>query len=313
MTYVLTGPSALFKEQIEALIRENHFLEEERFTFDLEEISLFSLLEDVNTISFLSPKKVVIAKNAFFLGTEVKRKMAEDEVDAFLTYLDHQNEDVLLILTVEKLDERKKKLLKTIREKTKVIALSFNLEKQIKTNFAGYTITKDAINTLLLAVKGEESRLVLECEKLKLYKWDEKKIEKKDVEEMVRFALPDKDETVFAFSRQLAEKNKKEAYKTYQLLTEMGVDALSLMGLLESQYRALYQVKVLSQKGFQKNAIADALSMHPFRVQKTQELMRLYSKKAIQSFLLLLQKLDYQMKSGKIDVNLLIDLLIMGV
>ena len=162
MTYVLTGAVASFPKEIERLIVQNHFVEDERFVYDLEDISLFSLLEKVNTISFLSKKKVVILKNAFFLGGVAKRKLEEEEVNAFLEYLDHQQDDVLFILTVEKLDERKKKLLKEIREKTTVLSLAYDLRKEIQERMQGYRIKEDAISSLMQAVAREEARLPLE-------------------------------------------------------------------------------------------------------------------------------------------------------
>ena len=311
MIFVLVGPPSLTKQKQEELILQNHFQQEERFTYDLETISFFSFLEEVSTISFLSPRKIVIVKNAFFLGTETVRKVAEEEIDAFLDYLLHPSEDVLMILSVPKLDERKKKLMKAIKENTTVSFLSYDLREQIKKIFKDYQISEEAIQKLMLALKGEESRLSLECEKLKCYKMDEKKITVEDIEEMVLPALPDQETTIFSFSSSLASRDKKKAYQDYQLLEKMGVDSLSLMGLLENQFRTLYQVKILSQEGLSQEQIAKTLGYHPFRVQKTQELSRLYSKKAIRDFLYLLQKLDLEMKSGKIDGQLLIDLLIM--
>ncbi len=313
MIFVLTGPKELFQREIEKIIVASKFEEEERFVYDLEEISLFSLLEKIKTISFLSPKKIVILKNAFFLGGEPKRKIEDEELSSFLEYLNHPFEDVLLILTTDKLDERKKKLLKVIREKTKIISLSYQFEKEIDNFFKGYEIEKEAKDALLEAVKGEEGRLASECEKLKLYKLSSKKITKEDIEELVSFSLPNQEDTVFSFSNALARKDKKETYQAYQNLKKMGVDSLSLMGLLESQYRALYQVKLLSQERKTKEKIAEILAMHPFRVQKMLEIGRLYSKEEIQNLLQYLASLDFEFKSGKIEEEFLIDLLILRV
>ncbi len=313
MIYTLVGPSYLFQAKVEELILENHFQEEERFSYDIAETSLFAILENINTISFLSPKKVVFLKEAFFLGGEEKRKLSSEEVEEVLSYFSHPSPDVLLILGVEKLDERKKKLIKVVKEKTKVLSLQENIKDQIKTLFQGYTLEKGVIELLEKAVQGEEARLPLECDKLKLYKIETKEITKEDVQELVLFALPNQEEVLFAFSRCLASRDKKGAYQNYQFLEQMGVDALSLMGLLESQFRTLYQVKVLMDKRMKKDEIASTLGYHPFRVQKTMELVRLFSLRAIKSYLYLIQELDYKMKSGQIDVNLLVDLLIMRV
>ena len=313
MTYVLVGPSYLAPLKEEELILENHFQDEERFTYGIEEISLFTLLEHINTISFLSPKKVVILKDAFFLSSDGPRKVSDEEISALTSYLQNQSQDVLLILRVEKLDERKRNLMKTIRDKTTMIQLNMNLEERIKTHFREYQLENGVINSLMLAVKGEEARIDSECEKLKTYRMNEKKITKKDVEDLVKFSLPDQEETIFSFSRALASKDKRKAYQDYSYLEQMGVDPIFLLGLLESQFRTLYQVKVLKDKGYTKEKIADSLKMHPYRVLKTQELLHFFTKKDIRNYLLLIQSFDYKMKSGQIDSQFLIDLLIMRV
>ena len=85
------------------------------------------------------------------------------------------------------------------------------------------------------------------------------------------------------------------------------------MGLLESQYRLLYQVKVLNNKNISYNDIAKILDVHPFRVKKTLELIRYYSLKEISNILKNLALNDYKMKSGRIEADMLIDLLILNI
>ena len=83
---------------------------------------------------------------------------------------------------------------------------------------------------------------------LKNYKCDEKKITKEDILELVVKKQGDMKETTFQFSRALAEKNKKEALKLYNVLLEENNDSIAILGLLASQLRIIYQVKILENR-----------------------------------------------------------------
>lgn len=84
------------------------------------------------------------------------------------------------------------------------------------------------------------------------------------------------------------------------------------MGLLESQYRLLYQVMILSKQNISYNDMAKILDVHPFRVKKTLELLSYYTKKELTKIIKNLASLDYKVKSGEMDKDLIIDLLILN-
>ena len=84
------------------------------------------------------------------------------------------------------------------------------------------------------------------------------------------------------------------------------------MGLLESQYRVLYQVKLLNNRGYRESEIAKELAIHPYRTKKILELGRTTTIKEVKSFLLKLAELDLKLKSGQVDKELAMELLIIN-
>ena len=92
---------------------------------------------------------------------------------------------------------------------------------------------------LKYAVKSND-----ECKKLREYKWDEKIITREDILEIVVPKLGDSRDLTFSFVRYLASRDKKLALEKYKELLSYQIEILSLIGLLASQFRIIYQKNI---------------------------------------------------------------------
>ena len=102
--YLLESTDSLsLQKKIEEIIHKNHFEESLVDTYDMEEVSLDSVLEDLDTYGLFSLQKVIIMKNVEAVSFEEEKQKTEH----FLHYLKDPNPDYLLIITTKKLDERK--------------------------------------------------------------------------------------------------------------------------------------------------------------------------------------------------------------
>ena len=103
---LLSSSSILLDKEIEKIIEEKKFEEASIITYDLEEVTLVDVLEELDTVSFLTPLKVVIANHANFLTVAASEE--EASLNHLLKYLDQNIDTTLFFLTVDKMDERKK-------------------------------------------------------------------------------------------------------------------------------------------------------------------------------------------------------------
>ena len=87
----------------------------------------------------------------------------------------------------------------------------------------------------------------------------------------------------------------------YNDLKSLGNEAVGLVTIIASQVRFLYQLLVLSNKGYGESNIANELSVHPYRVKMGLEKVRRYSEYELEDLLDKLSKLDLQIKTGDID------------
>ena len=95
-------------------------------------------------------------------------------------------------------------------------------------------------------------------------------------------------------------------------LQQLNLETFSIVGLLESQYRLLYQVLVLQKQHYRYDTMAKTLNVHPYRVRKTLEIAPLYKLEEVAAFLKKLETLDENIKMGKVDSSMGLDLFILN-
>ena len=297
----------VMKNETKNLIKKNNFEGSQVSIYDIEEVPLEKALEDLDTYGFLSSKKVVIIKNIDILKYDDNKK----DLDHLFKYLENSSSDNLLIIEVKKLDN-KTKLSKELKKKCNYIESSLNTKSFIKGQLKGYDISQDTINLLDEYCLEDITKIYNECEKLKEYRIDEKKITSQDVRELVVRKQGDTKETTFQFSRALAEKNKKEALNLFNSLLEKNNDSIAIVGLLASQLRIIYQVKILEERNMSDREIASTLGEKEFRIKKTRELTRLYSRDELNKLIITLSDIDLKMKTTDIDPKHLIQMFIIN-
>ena len=309
-SYLIESIDSLsLKKERDNLIKENDFLDAEISTYDLEEVELDNALENLDTYGFLSSKKVIVIQNI----ESIKYDDYKKDIDHLFKYIDNPNSDNLLIIEARKLNNTLK-ITKELKKKCKYILVEFNSKDYIKTTLKDYKIDNLVINLLDEYCQSDITKIDGECSKLMNYKSDTKTITKEDIEEMVVKKLGDERDLTFAFSRSLAERNIKEALLKYHELLNYNIEPLSIIGLLASQIRIIYQVKLLEKNRLSDREIADTLGeKSDYRIKKTRELTRLYSEDELKKKKKKLSDMDYKIKTTDVDGKNLIEMFIINI
>lgn len=297
--YLIEGSDKYsLQKEITKIIKKNGFSEESVTYYDLEENTLAQVIEDLDTYSFLTPRKVVAITNSTFLKATSNIKIADEEIEAILKYLKNPNPDVLFIMVVSKCDERKKvvKEIKKLTEKIIVATKPFEIIQEV---LQDYKISNNAKQMILEYCGEDSSKIIQECEKLKMFAIDTLEIKEEDIEEIVIKKIPDTEKLAFDLVKYIALRDKTNIFKQYNLLKEYNFEPHSMIGLIESQVRLIYQVMFAKRKGMTKDEIAKVLKEHPFRIQKTLEFLPYYEENDIRKLIHNLHNLDYKIKSGQ--------------
>ena len=305
MMYLVFGEQELLVNKMIDKLAKSELGEVDDFnlvSFDGYKSPLYEIVNDASTVPFMADKKVVVVKNSYFLTSENPKLEFEQSFNELEEYLDNQNSSVVVIFSVvsAKLDD-KRPLVKKIKEKSKIYALDNvskkDLPRVVKQMFdkQGMTITNDAL-TEFLSRCGDDMYLInCEIEKLSCYK---KELDIKDINLMVAKKIED---NVFEMIDAIFSKKVDKVFRLYYDLKMNNNEPLTLISLIASQVRFLYQVMFLKDKGYSENNIANELSCHPYRAKVALEKVYRLNKMDLTDILEELSALDIKIKSGQID------------
>lgn len=302
---------SLDKEMIEKylskLILKESIIDNSVIRYTLNEDNVNDILEECNTMSLFSLKKLVILESTNALSSKGK------EITEITKYLDNYNKNVILVFTSlsDKVDTRKK-IYKKINEIGKIEYLNKDnnyLKKLIKEKINDYKMNDIVIDYFLNKVGSNINNIENELDKLMIYKLDEKEILKGDIDSM---CISNMEEEIFALSDAIIKNDNKKALELYNLFITRNYEVTQMIGLIASQFRFLLQIKLLYNKGKSNDEIAKLLEVHPYRVKLAINNCYYYSVESLSSYLNKLFELDKNIKLGLIDKNIFFQLFILN-
>lgn len=269
--------------------------------YDLEEVPIENLIEDLDTYNFLENKKIVIGLHASFLASD-KKDIVTHNITSLEKYIKNPNPDNILILVADSVD-KKKKIVKLLLEECEVIEGECSSKDIIKNNLDDYQMDSKSID-LLIEYCQDKERIINELEKLKLYKLEDKIITVSDIEKIVSKNI---DDNIFTLIDYIINGRKKEAYEIYNELLLHGEQVANIIPKLANKIRLIYQVKVFLKEGKSDLEISKLLKSHPYPIKLARESSYKYSESLILEYLDKLATLDYNLKSGKSDPSIIFE------
>lgn len=302
MNYVLYGEESYrLKKTLKTIISK--YIQDESdlnlVTYDAATSDMEVILEDAMTIPFFQDYKVIVVYHANFLSTNNDTGI---DPNVLSDYVDHPMDSTVLILVgdFQKLDSRKK-IVKRIKESWKVLEFK-KLDELAKQTYVReelknrkISINDAGFQELLRRLPLDMESIQRELEKLELYGED---ITYDVITHLVTRPLED---NVFDLVHAVVEKDKRKAFQIYRDLCVVNTDAIYLIALLSSQFRFLFQVKILMNQGRSKEDIVTELHAHPYRVKLAMNDVSRLSNSYLMQMLAKLATLDQQLKAGLID------------
>ena len=288
----------LIEDYISKFIKKNKI--KNIIKYDYEDVTIDDVINELSYPDLFGEIKLIILYNSKFLTSEDKL-----ESDSFEKYIKSPNNSNYLFLITESdtLDERKK-IVKELRKSYDVISFDkfseYDAIKYINKSFNedDYKIEDKAVKEMISRLSLNIGIINNEIEKLKLYKLDDKNITLENIYKITS-KLPE--DNVFKLVDAVINNDKTEIFKLYDDFKLIGVDEIALIGLLASQFRFMYQVKVLMDNNKNKFDIISILKSHPYKTEITMKKVSAYSENKIIEILHKLAVLDSSIKSGEFE------------
>lgn len=307
--YILEGDEwylqKLFKERLIA-----NFLQQAPNNFNfcryrLDESSLESAINEANTVSFFSEPKIIWLTELNCLTSG--HKLSEHATKMLVHYLKGPAPDVIVVFVMGSVKaDKRKKAVKELYGASSLIDINAPgeglirelLETELKKH--GKHLEQKAFNVLLQRTGGHLSECMAAINKLMIFT-DGDLI----TEEMVSILIePSLDDNIFHLVDYLMSGQGEAAFRLFRQLLAQKVEPISILAMLESNFRLFVQCKRLSQEGYQQPTIAQAIKAHPYRVKMAMPKLRGVSLNRVSQQYRTLIDLDYAFKTGQKDAVL---------
>lgn len=266
---------------------------------------------EIETVSMFKEKKLIILKNAL---------SASEFEKPLLDYKDNLSKDktnTIVFFEDEKVDSRKSffKFLEKNSKSQECKSLSaLQLLAFAKKGFekTGVKIQNEALEQLVIFCGSDLWRLSNEIKKLAAFKVKDKirEVNLKDVEQMVNSEI---ETDIFKTIDAIARRNKKQALGLLHKHLEDGDSVPYLLSMINFQFRNLLLIKDLLEKRTQYHLIASKTGIHPFVVRKSYELCERFTFPEIKKIYQKIFLADLDIKTGKVEPQTALDLLISGI
>lgn len=265
----------------------------------IKEPNLNTILLNIQTIPFLTEKRLIIIEN--FLqeaSTEDQKKLAET--------LD-QIPDSSIVIFVEKGEKIDKRiaLFKKIQTQGTIEEFASLDEAKLVTWIQEYTQKKNGkisfrnANFFSKHIGNDLWQLSNELEKLIDYKNNEE-ITEDDIMLLTKVNIKT---TIFKFTDAIGQKNLHEGMKTLNILINSGEDIFYIFHMMIRQFRLLIEIKDLIEKKLNKFQIQNQLKQHPYVISNLMQQCRNFKLDTLKSIYQKLLQIEIATKNGKIRIT----------
>lgn len=296
MIYVFLGNEInIIKRKVDSLIDELKI--DNIIKYDYDSVSMDDILNEINYVDLFNEKKLLIVSNFTF------KKMKDKEEKALSNYINHMNDNVIILKCIDEKLDSKKNIIKLLNEKCKVIELVKmdykTLHEYVTKIFSDNKkrITYNQVKNILNLCENDTDSVLNEVNKLLLYKLDDELITDEDIEKVIS---KNSEKEMFKLNDAVMAHNLPLMLESTKILVSSGVDEVVIIDYLSKQFRTLYQIKVMS-KDTGAQTITSRLSINPFVFKKMLDVVGKFSEEELLNIIYKLSDADISIKVEGLD------------
>lgn len=287
--------------------------------FDAADTSYDQVELDLQSLPFFSDEKIVFLDNLEDLTTSKKRHWSDEELKRFEAYLEAPNQTTKLILLVPGKLDAKRRLVKLLKRDGVLLEANPLKEAEFRAFFKkevtrhGLTMSASSFDQLVMKAQLDLAQMSHHLTLLKAYRLDGV-IEEADIAAAIPKTLQD---NLFDLSQFILAGKIEEVRSLVADLRLQGEDEIKLVAILLSQFRLYMQLNMLQGQGKSDSQLVSELSsylgrsVHPFQVKNAMRDSRGLSFSTLKQLVIALTEADYQMKTGMLDKQAIMDTLLL--
>lgn len=291
-------------------------------TLERESLSASAVMENLETISLMSERKVVYLPDFLPAAGKTMKGFPESELKKFLEYLPQIPKESMLLIAVSEQDEektQKNKVRSAIEKYGKVYDFQPLQDQQLRGfiakrfRLAGKNCPP-AVISLIMSESGYGNKAIdyslyhLENDLKKIIACSEgNEVMASDVGEVLS---TNPENNVFAMLDAISRNRKDEAFRLLQNLLNSGTPVYNLLRLITGQLELILSVKELKEARESLPAMQKRLKVHQYRIKKAMMVTGQYSVDHLKRMLAAAYEVDEMIKTGLMEASLALEYLI---
>jgi len=314
LIYLFTGTSEIFiKNRMNRIIQSFNKYEYTIIKYDMETTSLSTVLSDAITVPFLEELKIIILKNPKFLTKSATS--TKDEIKAMLKYLKNPCDSTLLIIdATNTVINQSNEIYKMLKNVARIIDYPDPEEIELKGwivrsfDANGIDIKDDALTLLLEYIGDDQARLSQEIDKLSSYVGKGGTIRKEDIKLLVPKNINNE---IYLLIKAIINHDLALTNQIYDNLITHTKDSLTIFSLISNKFKELLSTYRLLKYGYSQSDIAKFYNVSTGKAYYIVQEARAFKLSDLEFYIDKLAELDYQIKSGKLEKTIGLELLLL--
>ena len=276
------------------------------------------ILEACDTFSMISERRVVWANEYLPLKSNSPRGFTKDDFQAIASYIKEPSPGTVLVFSAQN-PEAKSELVKLLKSECKCYnfeqldyaTLSGFISKRFTS--AGVQVSRDMIKVIIdqsgYFNKETEYRiynLINDIEKIIAYSGGAF-IDEEAVSQVMN---GDMDKFIFNLLDAVSNNQKDKAFNLLANILGSGRDVFSIVAMLVNQFELMLEVAEFKEEGMNLPQITKTLKSSEFRIKKAMGFTEKFTVSKLKSILSQLYEIDRNIKTGMLEQNLALELLI---
>ncbi len=302
--YLLYGEEGYLKRQYKERFTKAMLPEGDTMNYAYYEgknVDVREVIDLAETLPFFSERRLIVFENTGFFksaGAELADYVKEMPPTTYFLFIENEV-------------DKRSKLYKAVKAKGHIVELGAQDEATLKRWVAGLVkkegrqISESCIMYLLGKIGTDMENIQRELEKLFCYTLERDSIEKEDIDAVCVTQITNH---IFDMVNAVAEKKQKKALDLYYELLALKEPPMRILFLLTRQYRILFHVKDLLQKGYGRKEIASKAGLHPFAAGKYMDQAKYFKTRELRKIMEDSADIEQRVKTGLLTDNLAVEL-----
>jgi DNA polymerase III subunit delta len=260
------------------------------------------IIQEALTYTLLGKQRLLIVDNPYFLTTQRKPSLDQDQDFSSLEQLFQQTLDLPHILFVlEEPWDGKNKWVKLLKQTNDLVDLpplkkiEWSSVVDQESNLRNLTMAYGPKSLFIDRLYPDLDRAMQELDKLALLG---EPLTERHIQTLIPLTL---ESNVFELNNALFSGKTNDAITIYQALMLQRVEPVTLLSLCARQLLLIVRVYALADEGLSQSAIAHAMNIHEYRVKLMLQHKKMVPLQRVETAISSLADLDYHIKSGQID------------